>query len=458
MATRKWSEFVSNDLNRAYSGDAAMAHGKFPLDNLVQSLAPVFSASTAYSAGDAVMHQGKLWRFTADHAAGDWTGSDAVEVDVATLNSDKANLIKTYSKLSYTVNSGSFIDVKSYNGASYSQSSARNIVITSEFTPGDTIYVSGLSSSSSNYGLIGFFGSRNNSLGYYFERDTEFTRKAFVIPTGTTEIRVNGTTLSMPAVEIISAVKDLSDIDDEQFIERFFSNNAFARIEELQKSCPFSMTISSPVISFVFDDTLEDVKEIADLFKTKGLGCCFATIPSRLSDYVLNSNSITRGAALLAAQLDGCEILVHGLKALSSSSTDAQVYNLFVGNKIKLANYGFSVDGIIELGSGGNEKTFDYARCEKYLKDLYRYSDYYGTGLNLPQYFTNNRVWMTSDLDDNKNKVDSIVSGTSWKLLSAHDVVGGVGLQTLSDTIDYAISEGCEILTMRAVYNKYSNR
>lgn len=453
MATRKWSEFVGNDLSRAYSGDAAMADGKFPLDNLVQSLAPVFSASTAYSAGDVVMYQGKMWRFTAAHAVGDWTGDDAEEVDVATLN-----LVKTYSKLSYAVNSGFFIDIKSYNGASYSQSSARNIVITSGFTAGDAIYVSGLSSSSSNYGLIGFFNSNHNSLGYYFERNTEFTRKAFVIPTGTTEIRVNGTTLSMPAIEIISAVKELSTLDDEQSIERFFSSNAFTRIEELQKSCPFSMTINSPVISFVFDDTLEDVKEIADLFKTKGLECCFATVPSRLDNYILNSNNITRGAALLTAQSDGCEILVHGLTALSSSSTDAQVYNLFVGNKIKLVNYGFSVDGILELGSGGDEKTFDYTRCEKYLKDLYRYSDYYGTGLNLPQYFTNNRVWITSDLDNNKSEVDSIVSGNSWGLLSAHDVVGGIGLQTLSDTIDYAISEGCEILTMRAVYDKYSNR
>lgn len=85
MATRKWSEFVGNDLNKAYSGDAAMAYGKFPLDNLVQSLAPVFSANTAYSAGDLVTYQGKLCRFTADHAAGDWTGSDASEVAMATL-------------------------------------------------------------------------------------------------------------------------------------------------------------------------------------------------------------------------------------------------------------------------------------------------------------------------------------------------------------------------------------
>ena len=38
---------------------------------------PMFSESEAYSAGDVVNYQGKLYRFTADHAAGTWTGSDA---------------------------------------------------------------------------------------------------------------------------------------------------------------------------------------------------------------------------------------------------------------------------------------------------------------------------------------------------------------------------------------------
>lgn len=38
---------------------------------------PTFSESTAYSAGDVVNYNGKLYQFTADHAAGAWIGSDA---------------------------------------------------------------------------------------------------------------------------------------------------------------------------------------------------------------------------------------------------------------------------------------------------------------------------------------------------------------------------------------------
>lgn len=41
--------------------------------------APLFSASTAYSAGDFVIYNNNLYTFTADHAAGAWTGSDATQ-------------------------------------------------------------------------------------------------------------------------------------------------------------------------------------------------------------------------------------------------------------------------------------------------------------------------------------------------------------------------------------------
>lgn len=37
---------------------------------------PTFSESTAYSAGDVVNYNGKLYQFTSDHAAGAWTGTD----------------------------------------------------------------------------------------------------------------------------------------------------------------------------------------------------------------------------------------------------------------------------------------------------------------------------------------------------------------------------------------------
>lgn len=41
---------------------------------------PEFSVSTAYSKGDKVIHDGSLYEFTAAHAAGAWTGTDAEKI------------------------------------------------------------------------------------------------------------------------------------------------------------------------------------------------------------------------------------------------------------------------------------------------------------------------------------------------------------------------------------------
>ena len=67
------------------------------------NLAPTFSTSTAYSAGDYVLYNGTLYRFNSAHAAGAWTGSDATAVkmgpEVSELKSDKADKDGTYSSL-----------------------------------------------------------------------------------------------------------------------------------------------------------------------------------------------------------------------------------------------------------------------------------------------------------------------------------------------------------------------
>ena len=65
---------------------------------LLHTLAPDFSTSTAYNAGDYVWYNGTLYRFTANHAAGTWTGTDAVNTvvcnDIGDLkNSLNSNLV-----------------------------------------------------------------------------------------------------------------------------------------------------------------------------------------------------------------------------------------------------------------------------------------------------------------------------------------------------------------------------
>lgn len=80
---------------------------KDALDNTGVGDYPTFSESTAYSAGDVVNYNGKLYKFTADHAAGAWTGND-VEEDITLLG------IVNYSIWGDIINCGSFSFDRNY--------------------------------------------------------------------------------------------------------------------------------------------------------------------------------------------------------------------------------------------------------------------------------------------------------------------------------------------------------
>ena len=80
------------------------------LDNLNATLggnaniAPVFNTATAYSNGDMVNYNGDLYVFTANHSAGAWTGSDAVQTKVSSeLSSLKSGLISAVKVCHITV-------------------------------------------------------------------------------------------------------------------------------------------------------------------------------------------------------------------------------------------------------------------------------------------------------------------------------------------------------------------
>ena len=72
-----------------YTGYLALSDangsGKFPIDNLIESIAPVFDSTVNYTAGQLVMYQGNQYRFKIDHPSGVWVGSDAETFDTGSL-------------------------------------------------------------------------------------------------------------------------------------------------------------------------------------------------------------------------------------------------------------------------------------------------------------------------------------------------------------------------------------
>lgn len=85
--------------------DIENAVAKIPssdMASLMAGIAPTFSASTNYTAGAYVYYNGTLYRFTANHAAGSWTGTDATAValgndlggQISDLKSATRNLVQ----------------------------------------------------------------------------------------------------------------------------------------------------------------------------------------------------------------------------------------------------------------------------------------------------------------------------------------------------------------------------
>lgn len=74
--------------------------------------APVFSDSTAYSVGSIVTHDGDLYAFTSDHAAGAWTGTDATKI---TVGNEVSNLKSAINLIEITnQTSGLTVDSQQY--------------------------------------------------------------------------------------------------------------------------------------------------------------------------------------------------------------------------------------------------------------------------------------------------------------------------------------------------------
>lgn len=64
--------------------DPITGTGKFPIDNLIESIAPVFDSTVNYTAGQPVMYRGTLYTFTVDHPAGEWNASHVYSTNMLT--------------------------------------------------------------------------------------------------------------------------------------------------------------------------------------------------------------------------------------------------------------------------------------------------------------------------------------------------------------------------------------
>lgn len=183
-------------------------------------------------------------------------------------------------------------------------------------------------------------------------------------------------------------------------------------------------------VTFVFDDgRMPFTKEIAKLFEEFNMPMCCA-IPGKISQ---DSELYT---ILLDIQKNGGEILAHGYNHLPITSEEMSknpVKNIYGPNTgiytaegiekefktawERLTKLGFSVNGMIEVGCGGDESSADYALVETVARKYYKYSNASGVS----EQYKKNRTFMSfKTLSGIKNMIDKAIENKEWIILSAH--------------------------------------
>lgn len=333
--------------------------------------------------------------------------------------------------------------------------------ITSPVQYGETYKITGIDNNTT-YPVITILDSNNNVIAkpYTHTASGSETVRDFILYISWQ----NASTIYVNGYNNVSQLDKASIIPMEDVdLNRFYGNNYAKRIIEEQKKNPFAWgTFDKGCIAFVFDDSLSDIDLVESISEELEIPVCFATIPQKLEETTNATGTISTVRKVLEdAQANGNEILCHGSSPLTSTSTDKEVYDVFVTNKKLLVDAGFDVNGIIMIGGDGSE-TFDYKRGEKYLRLFYDYSDYYGTGLNLPQ-FTVWRTYINRTKATNHTYVDDCETNKTLLVFATHSITStsssaiSTTEEILRDLMNYCKTKDVYLLTLKGAYDKFKS-
>lgn len=248
------------------------------------------------------------------------------------------------------------------------------------------------------------------------------------------------------------------------------SNNSNYEIEQLQnfnieQQLKNDFKWSSNILNgkfatFTFDDLRTDIDVIEDLFESKNVPCCFAAIPNRLS-ITTSTSGETMQEVLERAVQNGGEVLAHWSEPLTSSSTDDDYNNVYIGAKKTLEEAGFKINGIITAG-GTNYQTQNFDKDVELARNNYFYADLTGyNNHNIEQYW-NRRNFLDDGVSAIETLIDNYVNNTGtqpyskWLNFASHGT-SDTSLQDIETIIDYCLSNNIQIVTWNYLYNNFKS-
>ena len=282
------------------------------------------------------------------------------------------------------------------------------------------------------------------------------------IPDGVYQLNISG----YKAASGITGIK-VEKCDGYTFIGG--TDNSSYEIEQLQKfnieqqlknDFKWSSSISSgKYATFTFDDSRADISDIETLFETKGVPCCYATIPSRLT--ALTNSGETVKEVLQRAVTNGGEVLSHWASPLTSESSASDYYNVYVGAKKTLESEGFNVNGIITAG-GTNYNTQNFSLDTEIARNNYLYADLTATNNTSIDQYWNRRNFLDGGVAEIETLIDNYVSGTGtqpyskWLNFASHGTAD-TSLADIGTMIDYCISNNVQIVTWKYMYDHFKS-
>lgn len=236
-----------------------------------------------------------------------------------------------------------------------------------------------------------------------------------------------------------------------------------SKYNEYQKDKTVYKKLNKGYVTFVNDDTRDDIEEYADLFKEKNIPLVLATVPELLIE---NATSQTKTRLDVARQVvaDGGEIIAHngGVLKQEGFSDYNTMYSFFVRTKQMFNHYGFDVNGIIL--AGGQGQVVGAQETERWASSIYSYSDLYGVKYDNKDialdsayfHYRTGLVNYANNLDRMKQEVDNAIANNQWVVFYFHNEKD-IQSETLSQLLDYVNTKNAdelEIVTYKEMYER----
>lgn len=485
--------------------DIADAIATIPAEytDLMAAIAPIYSAETAYSVGQYVWYDGNLYRFTVDHPAGTW---NAGHVASAVVSEELYQTVKIVKQGYFTDTEKSIaranIDALSGEAGGYSvipyvsggyirtgitgvidletpvdNASSKHAVI--HVTMGDRFTVSGS-------------GGNANRLWAWIGADGRVTRQrvssASNPQAGVDFAAANTTATGIELVAPPDAVYLVINTVDEQYSYYGFPpheliDSAYDAqyrfnhdlLRESRKN-PFAFKpYSGPMVSFVFDDLRSDLDLTASIFAEYGYPLCISAIPENLDNVASGLSAASQGYTpgmkmreIMARVVSlGGEVFTHGsIPITDSNQIDVGfMQNYFVKSKETLTDAGFSVRGLIRVGTSGiMVPSRPTELIEEWLIGSYDYSNMGSNavdgGYHMAENYSVNRVLYSSTTKaDIKAAIDAAIISPAWLVYGGH-TVSGTGADfpeaDLREILAYCQANNVPVVNWSYVFDNFS--